>query len=375
MSYNISVKFSTVEDRWRWVQRGISLIRDEGLRYNPDEALLYRELAWHFQHKLGKDLDAAHFYYKAQWAKEMTAVLGAQPGGYLELINPATDDARARAQILREKYKLDPVFMQAVDREYGPLEWRLPEAHALYWLHLGLQKSRPGEVRPLHQLIHQALQMSFERGRIIAIGPDGAPFLGPKPEVMERLHQTFLREMEEEPQAVESTRRAHRNFLRMAVENFYAFNRMGEARRWFQVLLKAYPDDFQAGQAAGDLDTFCVQRLTETVSESGRDRVTAVIMGYLQTACLYLVQDQDDDAAALRLMAQKIWRSYQSRLGADPEVLKRVGLAPFVDLDQAVRNALLAPGAMDPRLQAVLRSKLNIPPPKESPAGSGAAGN
>ena len=50
MSYNISVKFKEnapgdYTDRWRWVQRGVALMRDEGLKFNPDDVLLYRELA------------------------------------------------------------------------------------------------------------------------------------------------------------------------------------------------------------------------------------------------------------------------------------------------------------------------------------------
>ncbi|HEY2329177.1 MAG TPA: hypothetical protein VGI63_05130, partial [Verrucomicrobiae bacterium] len=36
MSYNISVKFKDFPDRWRWVERGIELMRDDGLRYNPN---------------------------------------------------------------------------------------------------------------------------------------------------------------------------------------------------------------------------------------------------------------------------------------------------------------------------------------------------
>jgi hypothetical protein len=48
MAYNISVKFPDAADRWRWVQRGIELLRDDGLRYNPKEALLYRNLAGFF---------------------------------------------------------------------------------------------------------------------------------------------------------------------------------------------------------------------------------------------------------------------------------------------------------------------------------------
>src|SRR5438045_2590182 len=35
MAYNISVKFRDPADRWRWVQRGIELLRDDGIRYNP----------------------------------------------------------------------------------------------------------------------------------------------------------------------------------------------------------------------------------------------------------------------------------------------------------------------------------------------------
>src|SRR5258706_15780949 len=44
MAYNIYVKFTLPADRWRWVQRGIELLRDNGLRYSPTEALVYREL-------------------------------------------------------------------------------------------------------------------------------------------------------------------------------------------------------------------------------------------------------------------------------------------------------------------------------------------
>ena len=64
MAYNISVKFKDPEDRWHWLDRGIKLLRDEGIPLNPDTALLYRELSWLFQHKMGMDLDDAHMTYK-----------------------------------------------------------------------------------------------------------------------------------------------------------------------------------------------------------------------------------------------------------------------------------------------------------------------
>src|SRR5882672_6038456 len=77
MAYNISIKFPEPADRWRWVQAGIELLRDHGLEWNPSEPLIYRELAWFFQHKMGQNLDDAHMYFKAAWVHEMQQVLGA----------------------------------------------------------------------------------------------------------------------------------------------------------------------------------------------------------------------------------------------------------------------------------------------------------
>src|SRR5436189_3735438 len=60
MAYNISIKFNDMSDRWLWVLRGIELLRDQGLVYNPKEPLIYRELAWFYQHKMGQNLDDGH---------------------------------------------------------------------------------------------------------------------------------------------------------------------------------------------------------------------------------------------------------------------------------------------------------------------------
>src|SRR5439155_868027 len=79
----------------------------------------------------------------ALWIREMDEVLHGTD--YQALINPQTDDEKERSRILREKYKLDPLHMKAVDDEFGPLEWRLPEAHAIYWATLGLKRARKEE--------------------------------------------------------------------------------------------------------------------------------------------------------------------------------------------------------------------------------------
>jgi hypothetical protein len=79
MAYNISVTVEDPAERWHWVKRGISLIRDEALRYNNNDPELYRELGWIFSHKIGQHLDNANRYYKIQWAIEMQKIYGDHP--------------------------------------------------------------------------------------------------------------------------------------------------------------------------------------------------------------------------------------------------------------------------------------------------------
>jgi len=77
MAYNISVVTKTKEERWDWVNKGIKLLRDRGIRYNPRAVRLYKELSWIYFHKVGDMSDDAHWYYKAQVAEEWGEILGA----------------------------------------------------------------------------------------------------------------------------------------------------------------------------------------------------------------------------------------------------------------------------------------------------------
>src|SRR5436189_1848727 len=106
MAYNISVKFKDWPDRWRWVSRGVELLRDQGLKYNPNETLIYRELGWFFQHKMGANLDDAHLYYKQMWANEMSGILGTNNTkvNWEALIHPKTEDELQRTTLLTNKY-------------------------------------------------------------------------------------------------------------------------------------------------------------------------------------------------------------------------------------------------------------------------------
>ncbi|MBW8034554.1 MAG: hypothetical protein FVQ79_02505 [Planctomycetes bacterium] len=77
MAYNISVAMpaSQWEERWRWVRNGYELLRDKGIPQNPHSILLYRSLAWIFQHKIGGVSDECHKDYKRELAFAMRSIL------------------------------------------------------------------------------------------------------------------------------------------------------------------------------------------------------------------------------------------------------------------------------------------------------------
>ena len=69
LAYNVSVMMTTGADRWRWVKNALVLLRDEGLKYNPKSAELYKELAMLFEFKLGLEIDEAAPFYRAEWRR------------------------------------------------------------------------------------------------------------------------------------------------------------------------------------------------------------------------------------------------------------------------------------------------------------------
>jgi len=358
MSYNISIKFSDPKDRWSWVQRGIELLRDEALKYNPHEVELYRELAWHFQHKLGHNLDDAHLYFKTAWATEMQNLLGGGRPNWDELLNPQTEDARRRVAILRERYKLDPAQMKETDERYGPLEWRLPEAHAIYWANLGRQRAKSKEqLIKLRRIIYQSLYLAFHRGRIIRLKPGESIIFGENLDIFPRAHAAYEEMMAEDPEMREHIGRAHRNALLDAVYFYFVHQRYREANQWLDTVKKLYPKDYPAEMT---LEDYALRRVGEDVGETDMNKTISNIRGALVRSFVNLALGEEDQAQGYLLLARNIWNRYMNKIVGGPSE-KRVGLPPLEEMRREVLDNLLP--TLAPDLADVLRTRLNLPPP------------
>ncbi len=365
MAYNISIKFQDPRDRWIWVKRAIELLRDEALRYNPNEPLLYRELGWFYQHKMGNFLDDAHNQYKQYWAAEMDTVFATQRPDFKELIQPTNPQSEASSKRLREVYKIDPVFMQKVDAMYGPLEWRLPDAHAIYWGTLGLEKTSKETLKKedfitLRRLIFQSLQLAFHRGRLIyPKNGDRSTFVyGPNLEIIKQASDAYEEMAELETDKNQHILTGHRNFLGTAVYFLYTHNRIKAAKEWFDYMKKKYPVETAKFT---DLDSFSLARITEDVGENDPNRVKAILDGMLETSLVQFAMDDDEQGLGYELFARKIWMRYRDAI-SDPSSQKRVALPPIEEMKKLTLERVLSPDfGLDPILLAQLRTKFNLP--------------
>jgi len=235
MAYNISVMVPGDEDRWRWVQNAIRLIRDRGLRYNPNDSELYFELGALFLHKIGADIDSSAPYYKRQWAKQMMALFGesGRPDHAAIAADPA---ALARLQA----YGLDPRQMRELDSHYGPLDWRVAETHALYWARLGTLAAAPGSPSPAcARMVCQSMAALFEHGRLTYSAAGDLFVTSPEfdllPNVLATFEETVARASDSRPAG------AYAGFLASAIKvlKFYHYNK--EARELFTLLHDRFP--------------------------------------------------------------------------------------------------------------------------------------
>lgn len=384
MTYNISIKFKDFPERWNWVDNGIKLLRDDGLRYNPNEIPIYQWLAWFFQHKIGQNLDDANEYYKQLWAEKMTPFFGPNGTNIEALVHPQTAEERTNALAIREEYKMDPAFVKKVNDEWGPLDWRLPEAQAIYWYSRGLQeaKEHPGKVdksdiMSLRRGIYQSLLQAFHHGRLVMNPFTHSYEFYPDLNLIPKVNDSYNTEYAEEndPAQKDSIQNSHKNFLKDAVYFLYENNRLADAAKWYRYLAQKYPDkpllpnNTNSLPANLTLDQYCMAVVQEDIDETSQDRVTSAVEGLLIHSYEQLVLGQDDYAESYKRIAQKVYQNYEKKITKGANGQERVGLPPYDDINRQALNQLLDPqNGLPYAARAILRTRLRLPPETNAPS-------
>ena len=246
MAYNISVKFKDFPDRWRWVERGIELLRDDGLRYNPGRRPDLPRTGLVLSAQDGSKPRRREHVLQTAVGRGNDAVFRPERNEFRrDLLHPQTAGTDQRAALLREKYKIDPVFAKKVDERMRSA--RLAAAGSARDL-LGRAGSGQGEgnipdkVKPddlikLRRIIYQSMLQAFHHGRIIANPFNKSYELVPDLDLVPKVNDAYEKMYAEEDPTKRATasQKAHRNFLGDAVYFLYENNRVAEAAKWYQL--------------------------------------------------------------------------------------------------------------------------------------------
>lgn len=412
MAYNISRNYPDPETRWKYIYDAVKMLRDEGIKYNPQEPLVYAQLAYLFEHKIGHNMDDHHRYYKFRWMQAMEGVLweSAEAGhlaqgvpDFESLINPDANNKELieRVKRLRQEYGLDPREMLAVHKKYGLaldhkgelikdkdgkpincLDWRMPETHSLYWANLGLKRCSltPGRGKMIFKLekkLYVAMMYTFQRGRMnlpsgMMIDPlaffSGALLSSPNLESAGSVHKAYLDMIDLAQKSREvhytsgTSEMGHLHFLRRLMEWLYFYNREEEAMEWLKVAIELYPETMSFFPGYNEetdtysLDEIVFDNLKDDVQRGSDSKSQALLFGVFTKHFFYLADGDEERAKNYYDMAKQVHDHYTEKFKRS---VGRMGIEPF-DVFRIKRlQSFLT--TEDPIVVAALRVKLGKP--------------
>lgn len=391
MAFNICAEFPDPESRWKWIYKALCLLVDEGLDKNPGNQTIKNEIANIFASKIGSHTELGQQLFKRNWAALMARYMpdGSQanlkaladaPSTQAELLRfpavaalvdgerelglnllhpnvPPTERWTAKqrrlleasteskvafarvsmfflAAELRSKFKLDPKRMLYIDQQYGPFDWRLPQAYVAYWAATcGFQEYIEDKVNS-QPLVRQAMQASFMEGRLIYDPANGIFITTHNFRIIGKLHDYYDYLMDHHYSGLVSG--MHKGFLENAAAVLYSSNETEAAKKVFE--------HYQADYAKGmDFDTFIASTLYKSLHNQSFNNRRALIESSLVQAFNWMASGDVQRAIGYANFAQLIWRRNQQEFADKPGLL----LPPFADLKRAayekVINSDIAP--------------------------------
>lgn len=295
---------------------------------------------------------------------QIDAFLQANPErGFVSLV-PMLDMLRALALI--DEYHMDPAFMHNTMERFGPIDWRHPAAHALYWSALGTlraedwlnNKDRVDLVNANRNIIHNLQKLAHQgkinfRPEVAAMGDIGKETIDHAPDV--RMIPAYDTAWEEtiakieagefgEKKKLDTYANGHENFLQAAVYLYYYDGQEVKARDYFERVKKLYSDREQSpamkdGHYELNLPDFARVRLDDDLGFQTQQLISAKIrmawsFGLAERSTAVMKRYLDSAKATY----DEFLEERQTTARADLDVQARQGLLPF---DEMVLNQFI----------------------------------
>ena len=280
----------------------------------------------------------------------------------------ATLLAFLRAKVLTRHYHMDPAFMHDLMETYGPLDWRHPAAHCVYWSAMGIERSellRSAEdvdfINTQRQVVH-GLQALMHEGRLAFDPITGSIDLLPDARFISAYEKAVFGKGQEisalyrDLDARESHfAQGHKNFLADATVFAFVYGDEAQAREYFTRLRDLYGEDQPDRFMNKTLEQFVFSDFFAEGVPS-RAGATAFVEGRLNQAFAQgLAYGRLDTFERQMNLARRAHREFQTaRDYTTPNAPRqRLQLSPF---PQMVEKAF-ASYLMSPRVDILLRAR------------------
>ena len=312
-------------------------------------------------------------------------------------------DLFVRAQVLRQKWKLDPKRMEKINNLYGPvdlknieeerhlsLDWRLPYTHAIYWAMHGLEYAegkKDLEELNLHRIVYHSLQYLYYYGNLkilISSAPAIDAERQPGQEVLDAPQQMqlevfnsqdlrmfpvaykatldiledYTKVRDEAPGGVVS---GSANLCRSGISNLYLAGYKEMAQKYLTHLRERYPEnkDYQVS-----LEVFVRSRMKEEVEDlTPKSAVNYVLTLLRDSFARYAVGD-DEYADVREKWARQVLAVIQDEYKDFDDVTKRITIRPYPELQRMAMMELLNDPWANSSVKSALLARLRTNKPE-----------
>lgn len=221
-------------------------------------------------------------------------------------------------------YRLDTRKMKKLSEEFGWLDWRVSETHAIYWAKIGLEKD-PKHI-PCLRMVSQALKDIVDRGKLLYFSSethksiDWTYNIG----IVEKASEIFENEINNLPENDRKTFiTAYEYFLIDCVVALYINNEKSKANQFYYKLKERQPTNpvYQK-----QLERFVMEELTDDLESMNEDQIRYAVNGFLNTSLQMLFYNDQVLAKTYWDLAYKIHENYGLRTQNRKD---RVYLQPF----------------------------------------------
>ena len=220
-------------------------------------------------------------------------------------------DAFMRDKWAWDVYRLDVRKLAQLNKEYGALDWRIAETHAIYWARIGLEKN-PDHIQCV-RMVSQALKDVVDRGKLLYFNS----------ETHQSIDWTYNIDMvdkvsellEENIESLDERRRStfetgYQNFLIDAVVSMYVYNRKKKAMDYYKKLRERSPGNpkYKLSLAA-----FVTPEVNEDLSSMNEDQARSILDSFLVRAFQRVLYGEDDQALFWWGRATGFYNSFQKK--------------------------------------------------------------